>query len=130
MSVKYQGTWDPKILKKKLKSQYKVDSVIDIPVFHWSYRVGVINCGYVEAYPDSGALLFQTTRGDYAGIGFTGDLQQVLKQIEKFQWGNPPHIEEVYGDIQKMVSLMKEGKLQSVDDLYRRLEIKWQNFLR
>jgi hypothetical protein len=122
---KVKGTWEPHIGKMEMKVE---DKVKEVPVFGWSYRVGSIYGGEVHAYPHLGLLLFQTRRGDYPDPGFSGDLKKVVKEIDSFGWGKPPHLEEVYNDVEA-ASKMVKSDVNGFIEHCKELEKNWENYL-
>lgn len=121
-----EKVWESKIGKMQMKTGE--DTVEDIPVFLWSYKVGFIYGGDVYAYPHLGILLFQTKRGDYPDPGYTGDDEKVLKQLESFGWGKPPHIKSVYEDVSEAARIAKTD-INEFLKYCKDLETKWKSYI-
>ena len=128
MTEKPEGTWESHIGKLEIKVGDSVEDVKEIPVFGWSYKK-MIYGGDIHAYPHTGIFLFQTRRGDYSDPGYTGNLKGVLEQVEKFGWGKPPKIDEVYADIQKASGIAKSDGLKEFLEYCKELEKNWATHL-
>lgn len=125
MTEETKGTWESHIGKLGIKVEDKVE---EIPVFGWSYKKTIYG-GDINAFPHHGVLVFQTRRGDYPDPGYTGNVEGVLEQIEKFGWGKPPKIEEVYADIQKASRIAKAEGITEFLGYCKELENNWASHL-
>ena len=117
-----KGTWEPRIAKLEIQVGDKVEQ---IPVFRLSYKKEDIYAGYVDAFPHHGVLVFQTTRRDYPEPGYTGKPADIVRETERFGWGKPPKIEEIYNDIQKASEIAKSDGIKKFLEYCKELENNW-----
>jgi hypothetical protein len=101
------------------------------PVFHWVYENAGLCGGDVYALPErEGLFFFQTRRGDYTEpLKLTH--KQLLKELETYGWGNPPHLKEVEKDCKEATKILhdEKGNPQRFIEYCSKMQDKWGKIL-
>jgi len=71
------------------------------PVFTWSYGAkDGLRGGELRAWPLQGILVFDPYRGE--GPFKYEILEKAMAKIDEYGWGKPPHIDEVFAELQNI----------------------------
>lgn len=96
------------------------------PIFRWSFgEEGGITGAKLHAWPFHGLFVFKV-RGNE--IKFSS-IQDLLKEIDSYGWGKPPHIEEVFKDITETKERSPLKGLEEFKQVAERLRQKWNKLV-
>lgn len=100
-------------------------SGLSIPVFRWSFgSKGESIGGDLRVFPHHGILTFQSRRSSIEGR--FESVEKILAQIDKYGWGEPPHIDEVFQDAQDASVKVRAGDKEAAEQIFEELRQKWQ----
>ena len=96
-----------------------------IPVFEWSfgYKNG-IRGGELRAWPLHGNLVFKARREslDHKFESIEG----ALEKVDEYDWGKPPHIDEVFQDLLEIKERLPIKSLEEANQILEELKKKWE----
>ncbi len=122
------GRWEPSVGKLPVKA-LEGERREDVPVLSLNYLKGGLCGGYVQAWPHLGTVTFQTSRGDYVNGPKEFDLpENLVEEVKKFGWGEPPYLEEIFDDMRKITDLRTENTIPEFLKMCDALEEKWNGY--
>jgi len=93
------------------------------PLFCWTFdgEDGVVLC----AWPFHGFFIFKV-RGKEAK--FTS-IEELLKEIDSYGWGEPPHLQEVFKDVIETKEKSPADSLKEFTEVAEKLRQKWNSLI-
>ncbi len=101
-------------------------SEVSYPVFRWIFgEKDGITGGKLHAWPFHGIFVFKVRAKE---IRFTS-IENLLKEIDSYGWGKPPHIEEVFKDVIETKEMSPLKNLEEFKQVSEELRQKWSKLI-
>ena len=105
-------------------------SGISYSVFEWSFgEEDGMRGGELYAYPIQKMLFFVDRRASESSMSEFKSVEAALTEIDKYGWGEPPHIDEVFQDVLAIQEELQRKGVENSKEIFLSLEEKWMNLI-
>lgn len=120
------GEWSLAVISRELSDK------LTYPMLRWSFGMSPDSLeGRVIAWPfRHGAFTFRII-GEEEQLTFYEDkFEDLLEKIDEQGWGEPPHIDEVFQDMQESSQKLASTRGEPIEQqILDNLRIKWKRFI-